>query len=121
MAGQGGPFCSIRPHARGNSARLAGGGAAFARLDYERQRHLAGMKSRFGDWSVRTARKDDLSAILRVCHRAWHATYGGVLSESAITDTLNQWYSPEAMVRRVTSEDNPTAVVERNNRIEGYI
>jgi ribosomal protein S18 acetylase RimI-like enzyme len=62
--------------------------------------------------------ESDLAAVVRVAREGWHNAYGGLLSQGTIEETLNRWYSEDAMKRRL----NPGLIVavSRENKVVGY-
>ena len=68
---------------------------------------------------VRPATRDDLPKIALVAEAGWRHAYQGLLSPEEIDDALAQWYSPEAMARRL--ERGGLDVAASNEQLVGFI
>jgi ribosomal protein S18 acetylase RimI-like enzyme len=68
--------------------------------------------------TIRPATEGDLAAVIRVAREGWHNAYGAVLSRSAIDETLNRWYSEDAMKRRLSP--GLVVAVSSENQVVGY-
>jgi ribosomal protein S18 acetylase RimI-like enzyme len=65
------------------------------------------------------ATHDDLQAIAQIAAAGWRHTYRGLISREAIEDTLERWYSVEALRRRIAGP--PLEVAENAGTVVGYV
>lgn len=68
---------------------------------------------------LRRATHDDLQAIAQIAAAGWRHTYRGLISRVAIDDTLERWYSVEALRRRIAGP--PLDVAENAGKVVGYV
>ncbi len=70
------------------------------------------------DYKVRSAKKEDFTAIQDVVYTSWHDTYEGIIPRDIQDEFLNSSYSNKTMQQRI--EYSHLYVVESDKRIEGF-
>lgn len=72
------------------------------------------------DYTVRSARPDDVSGICRVAERAWRTAYGDILAAETIDAALAEWYDPDGTQSYVENDAVGYFVAEGETGIVGY-
>lgn len=71
--------------------------------------------------AVHRAVQADVSAIVRIADRAWHAAYSDSLASATIDTVLSEWYDPDSVRRAIEREDGGYFVGKRGGDVVGYV
>jgi ribosomal protein S18 acetylase RimI-like enzyme len=69
---------------------------------------------------IRPATIDDASAVRQLARNAWHETYGEVLDDDTIDDTIDEWYADDALADALDRPGTAFLVAETDDGQVGF-
>jgi ribosomal protein S18 acetylase RimI-like enzyme len=70
--------------------------------------------------TLREATTDDIEAIRAVAQASWETDYPGILSRETVQEGIEEWYGPEELTPKITSDDTLVLVADTDTGIRGF-